>query len=135
MMKCFGVALLAVSLCGCSVNINKPAKQKSSSEVVQADTGYSQALTLANGYSLVVSEGALEPRSIGSVTVALYRDLSVGDFVSAVSFMRDGSVLKSSLVENGSDRQKITVTMATAGSGNYQNSQSVCAVNQALSLC
>ena len=47
---------------------------------------FNQALNLPQGGQLVVEEGALEPRSIGSITVLLYRDLEVGDFVSGLSF-------------------------------------------------
>ncbi|WP_258406969.1 PliI family lysozyme inhibitor of I-type lysozyme [Shewanella rhizosphaerae] len=96
---------------------------------------YAKAFTLANGYSLVVVEGALEPRSIGSVQVSLYRNLDVGDFAASLAFVRDGTILKAELVDNSQKQQKLVVTMVTAGSGNYQSTQAVCVVGESLTLC
>lgn len=129
------VAVIAV-LTACSVNINKskppiaPAvKQTSSSE------GFIQSILLANGSTIIVEEGRLEPRSIGSISVKLYRDLYVGDFIAAVNFARDGTVVKAVLIENGLDKQKLSITTSTAGSGNYQASQLICVTSNNITLC
>ncbi|MBR9727420.1 PliI family lysozyme inhibitor of I-type lysozyme [Shewanella intestini] len=127
--------LLAVS--GCSINVNKSATDSDAANISQSttDAGFIQSISLANGATLVVEEGRLEPRSIGSVSVKLYKDLNVGDFSDAVNFVRDGTILKAVLIENGSDTQKLSITTVTAGSGNYQASQLVCVKDNKLNLC
>ncbi|MGS0680175.1 PliI family lysozyme inhibitor of I-type lysozyme [Shewanella sp. 125m-7] len=138
-MKSLIISLCAVSLLSaCSVNVNKPKPQPASQS--QASTSecagtFIKAINLASGYTLVVEEGRLEPRSIGSITVKLYRDLYVGDFVGSVSFVRDGTILKAVLIDNGSDKQKLSITTVTAGSGNYQNSRLICIAGDDISLC
>jgi len=134
MIKYLPLLLLSFTVSACSININKP-KPKSDTAVHSSSGVYLEKFELANGATLVVSEGRLEPRSIGSITVKLYRDLSVGDFSTAVSFPRDGTILKAMLIENGSDKQKLSITTVTAGSGNYQDSQQICVVGGTVTLC
>lgn len=142
------VVCMVIFVSSCSININK-SKDKSIEEGAnnsnsmvaysiqepKSSAGYLQTITLANGNSLIVEEGRLEPRSIGSASVKLYRDLNVGDFVGAVNFVRDGTILTTKLIENGADKQKLAVTMVTAGSGNYQNIQLICTTNNSIVLC
>ncbi|GIU12871.1 PliI family lysozyme inhibitor of I-type lysozyme [Shewanella sp. MBTL60-112-B1] len=138
-MKRLLVALcIASTLTACSVNINKskPQPQQSTSSGQQQTSGsFLKSINLASGATVVVEEGRLEPRSIGSVTVKLYRDLNVGDFAGGVSFTRDGTILKAVLIENGSDKQKLSITTVTAGSGNYQASQLICIKGDSIPLC
>ncbi|GIU27212.1 PliI family lysozyme inhibitor of I-type lysozyme [Shewanella schlegeliana] len=138
-MRTLFVTLCVIPLlCACSVNINKSkpkSQQPSSSQECVGSGSFIQSIKLASGASLVVEEGRLEPRSIGSVTVKLYRDLNVGDFAGAVSFPRDGTILKALLIENGSNKQKLSITTVTAGSGNYQASQLVCIEGDNIKLC
>ncbi|GIU24167.1 PliI family lysozyme inhibitor of I-type lysozyme [Shewanella sp. MBTL60-007] len=138
-MRTLLVALCVIPLLSaCSVNINKSKpnpQQTASSQECGASGSFIQSIKLASGASLVIEEGRLEPRSIGSVTVKLYRDLNVGDFAGAVSFVRDGTVLKALLIENGSNKQKLSITTVTAGSGNYQASQLVCIEADTIKLC
>lgn len=130
---------LMVSACSASTytDNNKGKKRQTSSQhtAVKMTGVYLERLELASGYTLVIAEGALEPRSIGSVTVKMYRDLVVGDFVSGLSFPRDGTVLKSVLIGNSSDKQTLSITTVTAGSGNYQTTQLICIDGDTLSLC
>ncbi|WP_260865036.1 PliI family lysozyme inhibitor of I-type lysozyme [Shewanella sp. KCT] len=154
MLKLLLTAALVMSLSACMVNIEKSPKSSSQAsthssaspplaasqtESVGASSvsseSYAKAFTLANGYSLVVVEGALEPRSIGSVQVSLYRNLDVGDFTASLAFVRDGTILKAELVDNSQKQQKLVVTTVTAGSGNYQSTQAVCVVGESLTLC
>lgn len=137
-MRVLLVALFVIPLLSaCSVNIHKPKPQSQSAASTERvdGAGFIEAIKLASGASLVIEEGRLEPRSIGSVTVKLYRDLNVGDFAGAVNFVRDGTILKAVLIENGSDKQKLSITTVTAGSGNYQASQLVCIQGDTISLC
>lgn len=134
MIKYLPLLLLSFAVSGCSININKP-KPKPDTAAHSSSGVYLEKFELANGATLVVSEGRLEPRSIGSITVKLYRDLSVGDFAAAVSFPRDGTILKAMLIENGSDKQKLSITTVTAGSGNYQDSQQICIKDDSITLC
>ncbi len=134
MIKYLPLLLLSLAVSACSININKP-KSKSDTSAHSSPEIYLEKFELATGATLVVSEGRLEPRSIGSITVKLYRDLSVGDFAAAVSFPRDGTILKVMLIENGADKQKLSITTATAGSGNYQDSQQICIKGSLINLC
>ncbi|MGI2261535.1 PliI family lysozyme inhibitor of I-type lysozyme [Shewanella sp. GXUN23E] len=92
---------------------------------------FERALPLPQGGQLVVQEGALEPRSIGSVTVLWYRDLAVGDFVDGVSFARDGFVTSAELVS----QRQLKITTTSAGSGSYQQHYWVCIDGTRLQLC
>lgn len=137
-MRTLLVALSVIPLLSaCSVNINKskPKPQQPSAQECVDGASFLQSIKLASGASIVVEEGKLEPRSIGSVTVRLYRDLNVGDFAAGVSFARDGTILKAVLIENGSNKQKLSITTVTAGSGNYQASQLVCIEGDSIKLC
>ncbi|ABV36486.1 conserved hypothetical protein [Shewanella sediminis HAW-EB3] len=134
MIKYLPLLLLSFAVSACSININKP-KSKSDTSIHSSSGVYLERFELASGATLVVSEGSLEPRSIGSITVKLYRDLSVGDFAAAVSFPRDGTILKAMLIENGTDKQKLSITTVTAGSGNYQDSHQICIKDNSIGLC
>lgn len=136
MFKSISFLLIAFLLTACSININKTKDSGIQKPNMQQTSAiYLEKIELASGYSIVIAEGPLEPRSIGSITVRLYRDLMVGDFVTAISFSRDGTVLKSLLIENGSDKQKLSITTVTAGSGNYQANQFICIQDDKMMLC
>ncbi len=92
-----------------------------------------KAYPLDNNQTLVIAEGRLEPRSIGTMSVKLYADLIVGDFIDGLIIARDGSIL--SVAIESEPLRKITITTVTAGSGNYENTQLVCINNDSLSLC
>ena len=74
----------------------------------------------------VISKGDLEPASIGSYTVALYKDDTLIDYLGGGIFSRDGSVFDDSgkpYVEfadiTGDGNPEMIVSKLTAGSGNY----------------
>ena len=96
---------------------------------------YINSFTFKNGQSVVIAEGRIEPRSIGSISIKLYRDLNVGDFVEGIFMPRDGTILSVLVVEDTEDKQKLKITTVTAGSGNYQDSHFVCVENNKLSQC
>ncbi len=128
----FTAALILVGLSACSA-VDSSVHSSSTTQATVAP--YTKAFLLANGYSLVVTEGAMEPRSIGSVQVSLYRNLDVGDFVAHLAFRRDGFIQQAQLVSDKPQKQKLVVTMMTAGTGHYQNSQSICVEGDSISLC
>ncbi|GIU43139.1 hypothetical protein TUM4438_11380 [Shewanella sairae] len=142
------VVCVAFFIAGCSINLHQ-GKEKNvddrangsvsrvtdSTQKPSHNAGYLQTVTLGNGSSLIIEEGRLEPRSIGSITVKLYRDLNVGDFVGAVSFARDGTILTTKLLDNSVNEQKLAVTTVTADSGNYQNTQLICITTSSIALC
>ncbi|MCK8045383.1 PliI family lysozyme inhibitor of I-type lysozyme [Shewanella sp. 1CM18E] len=149
-MKSFLITLCAVTLLtACSININKSKTPKHQVEAAASISNVSaesrehqgaggvfiKVVNLGNGNSVIVEEGRLEPRSIGSITVKLYRDLNVGDFIDAISFVRDGTILKVELSENGELEQKLAITTVTAGSGNYQNTRLICVNASSVTLC
>ncbi|UJF20520.1 PliI family lysozyme inhibitor of I-type lysozyme [Shewanella sp. OMA3-2] len=99
-----------------------------------AADGYFHVFSLTNDMSVIVEEGRLEPRSIGSISVKLYRDLEVGDFIAGITFPRDGTISNVS-ISNDTDVQQLTITTVTAGSGRYQLEQKVCITDTALQMC
>jgi hypothetical protein len=57
------------------------------SAVVESDTKkarFVQAIELGNGFGAVAAKGDLEPRSIGTYAVRVYRDLKVGGYVAGL---------------------------------------------------
>ena len=83
------------------------------------DTGrFVREVKLGGTFTAVIAEGDHEPRSIGTFTVRIYRDLAVGDYVTGVLRARDGFV-KTVEVQEVKGRHRITVRIETAGSGRY----------------
>ena len=79
---------------------------------------------LANGMVCVVAEGDLEPRSIGTYSVRVYRDLHVGDYIAGAIQRRDGFVRRAYRGSpDGSGRDVIAVEVETAGSGRYAHAE------------
>ena len=84
------------------------------------------AMALPDKRVAVLSEGDLEPSSIGSYSVTLYSDDSFADFIAGAVFSRDGSVFD----DNGKPRVQFAditgdghpsmiIEGLTAGSGNH----------------
>lgn len=101
----------------------------------KAPAAFAQSYQLDNGYSVTVEEGRLEPRSIGTMTVKLYRDLTVGDFVSAFTLAREGTVTEVAVEPSDFYDNKVVITTETAGSGNYVEKQSVCIQRNTIKIC
>lgn len=75
---------------------------------------------LNGGFVCVVAEGDLEPRSIGTFSVRVYRDLEVGDYVAGTIGRRDGFVRRAYAVAGDeAGPQQIAVEVETAGSGRH----------------
>ncbi|WP_197031689.1 PliI family lysozyme inhibitor of I-type lysozyme [Bordetella petrii] len=71
--------------------------------------------------AVVVAQEPGEPASIGSYSVRLYRDLSVGDYADGLIRPRDGELRQAELKDlDGDGQPELAVTLVTAGSGNYQ---------------
>lgn len=84
------------------------------------------SVPLANDYVAVISQGDLESASIGTYSVAIFKDKTLQDFITGAIFTRDGSIFKDNgaprveLVDvTGDGKNEIIVTSLTAGSGNY----------------
>lgn len=95
-----------------------------STTVVFAKDG--QQIKLPDGHTAVISTGDLEPASIGSYTVSVYKDLSTGSFMSGIILPRDGSVFTDAGKARvdfaditGNGQRDMIVKMVSAGSGNY----------------
>jgi len=83
-----------------------------------------QRLLLPGGATIVVAEGDLEPRSIGSYSVRLYSGVNVqfpaDDFLAGVIQARDGSVEKVVLADvDGNGREEVVVVVRCVGTGGY----------------
>ena len=83
-------------------------------------------MTLPDKRVAVISEGDLEPASIGSYTVALYKDDGLIDYLGGGIFPREGSVFDDSGKPRisfgditGDGNPEMIVSKLTAGSGNY----------------
>lgn len=85
---------------------------------------YVESLRMPSGQTVVVAEGDLEPRSIGSYSVRLYSsrnpEFPLDDFLSGVIRPRDGPVLKVLLEDvDAQAGPEIVVVKQGAGSGGY----------------
>lgn len=92
------------------------------------DRQFLQPLTLADGTVVVVEEGALEPRSIGSFSIRLYSGVNptypFDDFISGIVIPRDGTVERLVLADiDGDDTDELIVIMRSVGSGSYQSAK------------
>jgi hypothetical protein len=84
------------------------------------------AIPLPDQRVAVVSEGDLEAASIGSYSVAVFKDAALLDFAAGAVFSRDGSVFprgrapQHALADiNGDGVKELIVFQHTAGSGDY----------------
>ncbi|WP_298722471.1 PliI family lysozyme inhibitor of I-type lysozyme [uncultured Oceanisphaera sp.] len=83
-------------------------------------------LTLPTGQTVVVAEGELEARSIGSFSVRLYQAAVAPDettfFLAGIIRPRDG-VLEKAVVADvvGDDRPEIIVIARSVGTGSFQS--------------
>lgn len=79
---------------------------------------------LASGQTVVVAEGDLEARSIGSYSVRLYQAAALPDrttyYQDGVVVARDGTVERVQLAQvDGQSREDIVVVVRSVGSGGY----------------
>ena len=91
-----------------------------------ADDRFVSKLTLPTGQTLVVAEGDLEARSIGSFSVRLYKADETPDetafFTSGLFRERDGFVEDAILADiNGDGQWELIVIVRSAGSGGYRS--------------
>lgn len=85
---------------------------------------YVESQRLPTGQVVVVAEGDLEPRSIGSYSLRLYSgrapEFPTDDFVAGVIRPRDGTIVRVALEDvDGDARPEIVIVMQSAGSGGY----------------
>ena len=92
--------------------------------VVSAKDGV--AVTLPDKRVAVLSVGDVEPASIGSYSVAIFKDRSLMDFAAGAIFPRNGSLFQDNGAPrvkfadiNGDGIKEMIVSLLTAGSGNY----------------
>lgn len=83
---------------------------------------------LASGETVVIAEGDLEARSIGSYSIRLYEKAEAGDettfFKSGIIHERDGTIEKLIVADvNGDKKEDIVVAIRSAGSGDYLYAQ------------
>nr|WP_283106423.1 PliI family lysozyme inhibitor of I-type lysozyme [Shewanella submarina] len=115
-----------------AINVSASSPALSQSNISTHGSGiFSQVIKLDDGRDLVITEGSDEPRSIGSVTALLYRNLDVGDFETGLSFAREGFVTDAVLQQPG----KVKVTTTSAGSGSYLQEYYICIGKASLNLC
>jgi len=78
---------------------------------------------LSTGLTVVVAEGDLEPRSIGSYSVRIYGanpEFPTDDFLSGTIRSRDGSIEKVVIQDiNGDGAEEIIIIIRNAGTGGY----------------
>ncbi|PHM30494.1 PliI family lysozyme inhibitor of I-type lysozyme [Xenorhabdus innexi] len=74
----------------------------------------------------VISTGDLESASIGSYSIAIFKDKELTEFISGAIFSRDGSIFEDNGKPritfadiNGDGNKELIVSKLTAGSGNY----------------
>lgn len=99
---------------------------------------YVESLRLPTGHMVVVAEGDLEPRSIGSYSLRLYSgrnpEFPLDDFVTGVIRPREGSTARVLLADlDGDQDPEIVVVMSSAGSGGHLSADAFRFWNGALS--
>jgi len=102
---------------------------------VQASGRFVQKLKLPSGQTVVVSEGELEARSLGSFSIRLYQAAPAADettfFISGLVSERDGVVEKLVLADtNGDADAEIVVVVRSVGSGSYLSAYAFGVVQQ-----
>jgi hypothetical protein len=88
------------------------------------DDHFARQYPLENGKAVVVAEGDLEPRSIGSYSVRLYAGANnehpTDDFVTGIIRPRDGTIEKVLLKDiTGDGKKEIIVVTRSVGTGDY----------------
>jgi Periplasmic lysozyme inhibitor of I-type lysozyme len=85
---------------------------------------YARATALPDGQTVVVAEGDLEARSIGTYSVRLYRDSDLTSFESGLIVGRDGTIEDVRVVDlDGKGREQLVVIVRSAGTGGYVSAQ------------
>ena len=114
MMKKF-LSMVVVSLLFAASQMSVSADQQ---------TGrYLKQYKMSSGLTVVVAEGDLEPRSIGSYSVRIYGvnpEFPTDDFLCGIIWQRDGSVERVIIKDiNGDKEEEIIVVVRSAGTGGY----------------
>jgi hypothetical protein len=91
-----------------------------------AQDRFTSKLKLPTGRTLVVEEGSLESRSIGSFSVRLYEAAAAADettfFMAGLIRARDGVIEKALLADiNGDKQPEVVVMVRSVGTGSYQS--------------
>lgn len=83
-------------------------------------------VTLPDQKFAVISEGDKEGRSIGSYSIAIFKDKYLNEFVTGAIFSRDGSIftdageVRAEFADiTGDGEKELIVSKLTAGSGDY----------------
>ena len=86
-------------------------------------THYLSQHKLSTGMTVVVAEGELEPRSIGSYSVRIYganQEFPTDDFLCGIIRPRDGSIEKIMIQDINEDgAEEIIIIIRSAGTGGY----------------
>ena len=92
--------------------------------LAEDDNRFVTAIALPSGQTVVVAEGDLEARSLGSVSVRLYEAADIPNqttfFMDGVIHARDGALEKVLLADvNDNGHPEIIVIARSVGSGGY----------------
>ena len=102
---------------------------------VQASDRFIDKIKLPGGQTVVVAEGELEARSLGSFSIRLYQAAAAADettfFISGLVSERDGVVEKLLLADiNGDADSEIVVVVRSVGTGSYLSAYAFDVVDQ-----
>jgi len=91
---------------------------------------YVKQHALPDGRVAVVAEGDMEPRSIGSYSVRLYREgnpqFPTDDFQGGIICKRDGSIVRVEMTDiDGDTVSEVVVVIQCAGSGGYLSADAI----------
>jgi hypothetical protein len=88
---------------------------------------YLKQFKMSSGLTVVVAEGELEPRSIGSYSIRIYGvnlEFPTDDFLCGLIRPRDGSVERVIIQDiNGDQKEEIVVVVRSAGTGGYLSAE------------
>lgn len=109
-----------------------------SASAFATDLRFVQKLKLSPTQTVVIAEGDLEARSIGSYSVRLYASENNEEttfFQVGIIYERDGVIEKIALADiDGDGRAEIVVIVRSVGSGNYLSAQAFRFNQQQISL-
>ena len=101
----------------------------------ESNDRFVQKLALPDGRAVVVSEGDLEARSIGSYAVRLYASDDAVSFSSGVILQRDGTVEDVRLADlDGKGKLQVVVIVRSAGTGGYLSAQAFAFTNKEIEV-
>ena len=101
----------------------------------ESNDRFVRELALPDGRAVVVAEGDLEARSIGSYAVRLYASADATSYSDGVILQRDGTIEDVRLADlDGKGKLQMVVIVRSAGTGGYLSAQAFSFTNKQIEV-